>query len=187
MAGHGRVCPWWLGYLLVNPLRRLIQDPRRVLAPFVREGMTVLEPGCGMGWFTLEIARAVGPRGRVIAVDLQPRMLAGLRARAERAGVLERIELRRAEPTRLGIVDLAGRVDFAFAFYLVHEVPDAPAFLAEIFTALRSGGRLLVVEPRRHVAERDFRLTVASAERTGFRNAGQPKVGSDRTALFEKP
>ena len=40
-----RVCPWWLGYLLGAPLRRLMQDPRKVLAPYVREGMTVLEPG----------------------------------------------------------------------------------------------------------------------------------------------
>lgn len=82
-----RVYPWWLGYLLVSPLRRLSQNPGKVLAPYVREGMTVLEPGRGMGFFTLELARLVGPSGRVVAVDIQPRMLAGLRRRAARAGL----------------------------------------------------------------------------------------------------
>ena len=89
MASH--LCPWWFGYLLVNPLRRLRQDPRRLLGPFVRDGMVVLEPGCGMGFFTLEAARMVGPDGRVVAVDVQPRMLAGLERRAARGQPLEPI------------------------------------------------------------------------------------------------
>jgi len=55
MAGH-KVCPWWLGYLLACPLRRLSQDPGRILAPYVRGGMAVLEPGPGMGFFTLKLA-----------------------------------------------------------------------------------------------------------------------------------
>jgi hypothetical protein len=54
------VYPWWLGYLLVSRMRRLSQDPGKVLAPYVREGMTVLEPGPCMGFFTLELARLAG-------------------------------------------------------------------------------------------------------------------------------
>ena len=69
------VCPWRIGYLLASPLRRLLHDPAKILAPYVREGMTVLEPGPGMGFFTLELARRVGASGRVVAVDIQPRML----------------------------------------------------------------------------------------------------------------
>src|SRR5512146_2182493 len=109
------VCPWWLGYLLATPLRRLVQDPATILAPLVREGMTVLEPGPGMGFFTLEAARRVGPRGRVVAVDLQPRMLAGLRRRAVRAGLDTRIETREARADSLGVQDLAGKVDVCLA------------------------------------------------------------------------
>lgn len=60
-----RVCPWWLGYLLASPLRRLMVDPKKLLAPYVHEGMTVLEPGRGMGFFTLELARLVDASGRV--------------------------------------------------------------------------------------------------------------------------
>ena len=95
MAEHG-VCPWWVGYILASPIRKLVQDPARMLKPFVRVGMTVLEPGPGMGFFTLELARLVGPEGRVIAVDVQPQMIAGLRRRAERAGLIDRIDIRLA-------------------------------------------------------------------------------------------
>ena len=77
-----RICPWWLGYWLVSPLRKLRENPSKALAPFVREGMVVLEPGPGMGFFTLAVARLVGPEGRVVAVDLQPKMLASLERRA---------------------------------------------------------------------------------------------------------
>src|SRR5215471_14040502 len=84
-----RVCPWWIGYLLASPVRRILYHPARVLAPYARQGMTVLEPGPGMGFFTLELARLVGSSGRVIAVDIQPRMLDGLRQRAAKAGVLD--------------------------------------------------------------------------------------------------
>jgi ubiquinone/menaquinone biosynthesis C-methylase UbiE len=82
MAEHG-VCPWWVGYILASPIRKLAQNPAPMLKPFVRIGMTVLEPGPGMGFFTLELARLVGPEGRVIAVDVQPQMITGLRRRAE--------------------------------------------------------------------------------------------------------
>ena len=70
MAKH--VCPFFMGYLLLNPLRKLLENPDRLLGPFVRPGMTVLEPGCAMGFFTLPLARMVGATGRVIAVDIQP-------------------------------------------------------------------------------------------------------------------
>ena len=80
-----RVCPWWLGYVLVSPLRRLLEPPGKVLGPHVQPGMTVVEPGCGMGNFTLPLARMVGPSGKVICVDLQPKMIAALRRYIEKA------------------------------------------------------------------------------------------------------
>jgi SAM-dependent methyltransferase len=88
------ICPWWAGYILASPMRKLAQNPARLLEPFVHTGMTVLEPGPGMGFFTLELARLVGPEGRVIAVDVQPHMIASLRRRAERARLIDRPLLR---------------------------------------------------------------------------------------------
>ncbi|MBC8457841.1 MAG: class I SAM-dependent methyltransferase, partial [Deltaproteobacteria bacterium] len=92
MAEH--VCPYWVGYLLLNPLRKLLENPDKILGPFVQEGMTVLEPGCGMGYFTLPLARMVGPKGRIVAVEIQQKMLSALERRARKEGVLDRIDLR---------------------------------------------------------------------------------------------
>ncbi|HPS79657.1 MAG TPA: methyltransferase domain-containing protein, partial [Thermoanaerobaculaceae bacterium] len=101
---HG-VCPWWLGYGLLVPFRRLLENPVRLLGPWVKEGMLVVEPGCGMGFFTLDLANMVGPSGRVVAVDVQERMLAGLRRRAARAGLAGQVETRLADPKGLGLGD----------------------------------------------------------------------------------
>ncbi len=180
-----RVCPWWIGYFLVSPLRKLVQDPGAILGPFVREGMTVLEPGPGMGFFTLEAARRVGPRGRVVAVDLQPRMLAALRRRAARAGLADRVETREARPDTLGVADLAGKVDLVLALLVVHELPDPGRFFAEARAALAPGGKVLVVEPSGHVTAAAFEGSLAAAARAGLRRAPGPKVWRSLTAVLE--
>jgi ubiquinone/menaquinone biosynthesis C-methylase UbiE len=180
----GRVCPWWLGYLLVAPIRRLFQDPARILAPHLAEGMTVVEPGSGMGFFTLEIARRVGAAGRVVAVDVQPRMLAGLRRRAERAALGARIETRLAKPDRLGVDDLHGKVDLVLAFAVVHEMPDAQRFLEEAARLLKPGGRLLLAEPRGHVAGRELEATLVAAEGVGLRVRERPAIRGSWAAVL---
>jgi 2-polyprenyl-3-methyl-5-hydroxy-6-metoxy-1,4-benzoquinol methylase len=69
------VCPWWMAWTFDNPLRKLYQDPERILGSFVRDGMTVADIGCGMGYFSVAMAKMVGPGGRVLSVDLQEKML----------------------------------------------------------------------------------------------------------------
>jgi ubiquinone/menaquinone biosynthesis C-methylase UbiE len=66
-----RFCPFWVGYLLINPLRTLMQNPKKILSQYVISGMKVLDIGCGMGFFSLPIARMIGPHGRVICLDVQ--------------------------------------------------------------------------------------------------------------------
>jgi len=180
------VCPWWLGFLLVSPLRRLWQDPEKVLAPYVRDGMTVLEPGPGMGFFTLELARLVGPSGRVIAVDIQPRMLDALRRRAARAGLLERIDIRLTSPDTLGLADLAGALDFTPAIAVVHELPAVERFFQEIAKASKPGAGLLVAEPTGHVKAADFESELQAATRAGFKLAGRPSIRGSRAAFLRK-
>jgi ubiquinone/menaquinone biosynthesis C-methylase UbiE len=184
MASKPRVCPWWLGPVLASPLRRLLHDPARIVAPHVREGITVLEPGPGMGFFTLELARSVGPRGRVVAVDVQPRMIAGLRRRAARAGVADRIDARVARADALGVDDLTGQVDLVLAFAVVHELPDASRFFAEARRTLAPGGRVLVAEPRGHVSAAAFDATLAAAARAGLRMEATPRIRRSHTAVL---
>jgi ubiquinone/menaquinone biosynthesis C-methylase UbiE len=180
------VCPWWVGYLLISPLRRLAQDPRKILAGHVREGMVVLEPGPGLGFFTLELARMVGPRGRVIAVDVQPRMLDGLRKRAAKAGLASRVEGRIATSETMGLDGDSGRVDFVLVFAVVHEVPDQAGFLRQLGAALKPGGRMLLAEPKGHVSKSDFEETLRLASAVGLRMEGTPNVARSHAAVLIK-
>jgi ubiquinone/menaquinone biosynthesis C-methylase UbiE len=148
--------------------------------------MTVLEPGCGMGFFSVPLARLVGPSGRVVCVDLQPKMLDGLRRRARRAGVLDRIETIVAAATDLRIDAWAGRVDLALAIHVVHELPDALAFVSQLHRALRTGGTLMVSEPKGHVSETAFAATLALVERSGFGRLPRTVRTRSLAALFEK-
>ena len=181
-----RVCPWWIGYLLASPLRRWIDAPDKILAPYVREGMLVLEPGPGMGFFTLELARRVGASGRVVAVDIQPRMLAGLKRRAQGAGLLDRVDVRLAKPHSLGLRDLSGKADFVLAFAVVHEMPDAKSFFTEASRALKPGANLLLVEPAGHVKAADFEAELTVAAQAGFELISRPTIPRKLAALLKK-
>jgi SAM-dependent methyltransferase len=182
-----RVCPWWLGYVLVSPLRRLVEPPGALLGGLVAPGMLVVEPGCGMGYFTLELARMVGPGGRIVAVDLQPRMLAGLRRRARRAGLAPRIDARLAAPGRLGLDDLAGSADLAVAIHVVHEVPEPRRLFAELARALRPEGRVLLVEPRGHVSPADVAAELDAAADAGLVLVEPPPARGRLAALLRRP
>ncbi len=175
------VCPWWFAYSFDNPLRRLLHPPEKVLSDWVRPGMTVLDIGCGIGHFTLGLARMVGPGGRVIAVDLQQRALGVVERRARRAGLADRIVTRRCGADSIGVT---GPVDFALAFWMLHETPSAEAFCREIAGALARDGRLLVAEPAFHVAKADFAAELAAAARAGLKLVGQPRIRLSRAALF---
>jgi SAM-dependent methyltransferase len=185
-ASPHRVCPWWLGYLLASPVRKLAYRPANLLAPYVRAGMTVLEPGPGMGFFTLDLARLVGGTGRVIAVDIQPRMIARLRRRAAKAGVLDRLDVRLGAPGSLGLADLAGAVDFTLAFAMVHEMPSAAGFFREVAEASKPGARMLMAEPDGHVTAAQFDAELQAAREAGFTVAGSPTVRGNHTALLER-
>ena len=147
--------------------------------------MTVVEPGPGMGYFTLEAARLVGDTGRVIALDIQETMLHAVRRRAVRAGLASRIELRTVTPRDLGM-DRKPIADLFFAFYMVHEVPDPRRFFEQAFACLKSGGTLLFVEPSGHVSEELFDRELGYATKAGFKVRGRSKIRWSRAAVLEK-
>jgi len=181
-----RVCPWWLGYFLLSPFRRLGQNPANILAPFVQDGMTVLEPGPGMGFFTLELSRKVGASGRVVAVDIQPRMLDRLKRRAAKVGLLDRLDVRLAAANSMGLADLAGKVDFTLAFAVVHEFPDANRFFSEVATVSKRGASLLMAEPTGHVKPTEFDAELKAAEAACFVLKDRPAIKRSHAALLEK-
>ena len=178
------VCPAEHAGWLSTPLRRAITSPSRILGGFVRPGDTVVDLGCGPGFFTLPLAGMVGDGGSVIAVDLQAAMLDKVRARAERKGLAARIKLHHCPPESL---DLDGELaDFALAFWMVHEVPDAASFFGQVAGVLRQGARCLVVEPKGHVGNDDWAGTLDLARGAGLRPGEGPRVAFSRSALLTR-
>ena len=180
------VCPWYLGYLLANPLRRLFQNPEILLSPYLQAGMKVLEVGPGMGFFSLPMARMVGETGRIYCVDLQEKMLKSLQRRASNKNLLERIEVHRCSESSLQIGFLAGMIDFSLLFAVIHEVPNQEQLFLEIVPSLKQNGLLLIAEPRGHVTDEDFKRTLSHVQRNGMKLVDSPNINKSHTTLFKK-
>lgn len=172
--------------MLLSPLRKLVENPKKIFGPFVDEGMVVLEPGCAMGFFTLPLARLVGPEGKVIAVDIQPEMLTALERRASKAGLIDRLDIREAGSEGLGIADLARSADFCALIHVAHEVPDQVHFFSEISNTLKPGGRVLVIEPDWHVTPEEFEISLSAATAAGLQRIESTSVQKGRKALLER-
>ena len=139
-----------------------------------------------MGYFSLPLARLVGPDGKVICVDVQPRMIEGLRRRAGRARLLDRIEASVCAADDLGLGHWEGRVDLAVAIHTVHETGDDDRFLGQIARALKPGGILFLMEPRGHVSREAFATTLAAAGRLGLAERERPAVRKKLSAVLTK-
>ena len=176
------VCPWWLARTLDNPIRRLIHNPKEILSGYIEPGQTVLDLGCGSGTFTIAMARMVGETGKVIAVDVQDEMLQMVKQKAVKEGLDSRVITHKSEPDRIGISD---RVNFALAFYMVHEVPDVKTFLKEIASLLKPNGKLLIVEPLIHVSASSFKNTVDAARSAGLKSISEPGIRFSRSVLLQ--
>jgi len=183
MPNH--VCPWYFGYALANPLRKLYQNPGKILNPYLKSGMKILEVGPGMGFFSLPMARRVGESGKIYSVDVQEKMLEGLRKRARKKYVDHIIEPRLCTEQSLGVHDLKDSIDFALAFAVVHEIPDTQNLLGELRTAMKKGGKLLVSEPKGHVDPQAFDHVCLMAAHQGFRVTEKPVIRGSHSAILE--
>jgi ubiquinone/menaquinone biosynthesis C-methylase UbiE len=180
---QGHICPAEHAGWLTSPVRKLFNNPLRVLNGLVAEGQLAIDLGCGPGFLTLPLAEMVGQTGSVIAVDVQQEMLDKLRIRAEKAGLLSRIRFHHSSPEGPGIL---GPADFAVAFWMLHEVGDKAVFLRQVRDSLREGGQFLLVEPRGHVSKAQFDAAVELVNGTGLTPIARPRVGFSRAALFRR-
>jgi ubiquinone/menaquinone biosynthesis C-methylase UbiE len=176
-----RVCPVEKAGILDFGLRWLLQNPGKILRPHIEEGLTVLDLGCGPGFFTLEMARLVGNSGKVIAADLQEGMLDKLKAKIQNTALANRIRFHRCLPDRIG---LSEKIDFILVFYMLHEVPDQGSFLREIRSLLNAGGKVLLAEPAWHVSRGEFRNALARMEQAGFLVRERPKIRFSRAVVL---
>ena len=178
-----RVCPVESAGSLDTRLRRWTQNPRRLLGQYLEEGMTVLDMGCGPGFFSVEMAKMIGKTGRVIAADLQEGMLRKVRNKIRGTEFEERFTLHLCEEDKIGVSE---PVDFVLMFYVVHEVPDQGKLFREIEGILKPGGQIFIVEPPFHVSKKDFENMIKIATNTGFAVVKRPKIWMNRAVLLAK-
>jgi ubiquinone/menaquinone biosynthesis C-methylase UbiE len=177
------VCPAWLAGPLENPLRRFIHNPDKIFSGLISRGQTVVDVGCGPGFFSLGMAKLVGDEGRVIAVDLQEQMLNRVRRWAEREGLETRLQFHLGPIEGL---DYKGQVDFVLAFWMVHEVSHQGAFLQTVQELLKPGAHFLLVEPLIHVSASSFQQTVELARAAGLTPSTEPSIRLSRAVLLKK-
>jgi SAM-dependent methyltransferase len=176
-----------MGYLFLSPIRRLWEHPLKRLAPWVRRGDRVLDLGCSMGYFSLDLARLVGRSGRVICTDVQPRVLDTLRCRARRRNLLERLELRTCTADDPNVDDLREKLDFILAYHVIHEVGDPARVIGKLAAALKPGGKIYLAEPKGHVSSEQFAWERELVRGAGLELCEEPQAWRQMTAVYAKP
>ncbi len=167
-----RPYPAPLRNLLDHPARMRYRDPVATLGPFgLGPGETVLDLGCGTGVFTVEMARQVGRRGRVHAVDIQASMVKAARARVESAGFASRVSFHHCGAYRLPLE--SDSVDAAVAIASLSEMPQPLFAMEELRRVLRPGGRVAVSEELPHTGYARQRTIRHWLQEAGFRYGGR--------------
>lgn len=177
------LCPVERAGSLDNRFRRILHNPVKMLSPYIKEGMTVLDMGCGPGYFTLDMARLAGEKGKVIGADLQEGMLQIVKNKIRNTVLENRIILHKCQQNKIGLTEA---VDFVLMFYMVHEVKDKLSLFNEVFSLLNPGGSVLIVEPPIHVSKAAFKETLNIAEGCGLKLKGRPGMFPDKAALLTR-
>ncbi len=167
------VCPWWLNYMLDNPFRNWLFPAEKLLREYLRPGMVGIDFGCGGGRFSVAGAKLVGNKGKMIALDVQARMLEFVRVKANKEGVADIVEIHLAQPEDIGVKEQA---DFAVAMHMVHETTDMEKFFRQVKAVLKPGAYFLVAEPRGHVSQVKIDEEIETAVRVGFAFVDTKKI-----------
>jgi ubiquinone/menaquinone biosynthesis C-methylase UbiE len=145
-SGHGRLFPPSDLGLLDAPDRDLWQRPAEIMdAMGIADGSVVADIGAGSGWFTIRLARRVGPQGMVYAEDVQPEMISAISRRVQREGFSNvRPVLGLGSDPKLP----ARTLDAVLMVDAYHEVEDRVTMLRNLAKALKPQGRLGIVDFR---------------------------------------
>lgn len=178
-----KVCPVEIAGSLDNRIRKWLQKPQKMLQPFISEGMSVLDFGCGPGFFTIEMAKILFKNGKVFAADLQDGMLKIVNKKIKGTVLENTIVLHKCEKDKIGLQE---KVDFIWAFYVIHEVPNHDRLFAELSSMLKHNGKLLIIEPKFHVSKKDFETMVDKLKKVDMQLIDTPKVTFSRAILLQK-
>lgn len=177
-----RICPVEKAGGLDNAFRRFLQNPQKILKPYINKGMTVLDLGCGPGFFSIEIAKLLCDKGKVIAADLQEGMLDRVRKKISGTKLEQRIILHKCQEES---IDLEQKVDFVLAFYMIHEVPNQDKLFKELKSILKPNGQIFIIEPKFHVSKKSFDSMIDRIKGFGLEIKDSPKVFFSRTIVLK--
>ncbi|MFW5738991.1 MAG: class I SAM-dependent methyltransferase [Myxococcota bacterium] len=127
-----------------DPERASWQKPEHVVSLMgLHPGHTVADIGAGTGYFLSYLARAVGPGGKVVGIDIEPDMVRHMRERAEREG-WKHVRARRGSPNDPGLNPAS--MDRILIVNTWHHIPDRSAYARKLASALRPRGQVFVVD-----------------------------------------
>jgi 2-polyprenyl-3-methyl-5-hydroxy-6-metoxy-1,4-benzoquinol methylase len=162
------VCPWWMGYMLLIPIRKIMHDPAKIVGPYLKPGMKVIDYGSAMGYFSIPMAKRVGEEGKVFCFDIQLKMIEKLMLRAKKSGVETIIEPKLITGSENDYEGMEQVADFALLFAVAHEVPDQKALFVNLYHMLKPGAFLYFGEPAGHVITSAFKRSISLAGKAGF-------------------
>jgi ubiquinone/menaquinone biosynthesis C-methylase UbiE len=143
--------------------------------------MTIMDLGCGPGFFSIEMAKMLNGSGKVIAADLQEGMLMKVKQKISGTALAQQIILHQCQNDRIGI---QGKADFILAFYMIHEVPDQLMLFSELKSILKPDGMMFIVEPKFHVSKSAFETMAILIEKSGFEIIERPGITMSRALLI---
>ena len=167
---------------LDSKFRRLLHNPNKILKPFIRKNMTVLDVGCGPGVFSVEIAKLMEGTGKIISADMQEGMLEIIRNKIRGTPFENRFVLHKCQPDRVGVSE---KLDFVLMFYMVHEVPDRNSLFAEILPLINRDGLLMIAEPSL-VSKKAFSAMINSVKEYGFSEECGIKISFGRGIVLKR-
>ncbi|MBN2545580.1 MAG: class I SAM-dependent methyltransferase [Spirochaetes bacterium] len=177
------VCPLHMAGLLDNWVRRLIHNPKKIFHDLIKKGQSVLDLGCGPGTFTIDLAKMTGEKGKVFAVDLQKGMLDLVEKKADKFKIKDRIIVHQCGKDELGLTE---PVDFALAFYMLHESGAPESLLKDIFNILKPEGKFFLVEPKMHIKKEVYLEAVENAKKIGFHVESNRKITASWAVVLKK-
>ncbi len=167
---------------LESSFRYRFQNPEKLLRNYIRPGMTVLDLGCGPGFFTTEIARLLNKSGKVIGADIQNGMLEMLRQKINGTEFEHIVQIHKCKAERL---DINEKIDFILAFYAFHEMSCLDNIINEIKLLLKPGGEVFIAEQKFHVSKSTFIEIINKMEEKGFVMVKQPSVFLSRAVVMK--
>jgi FkbM family methyltransferase len=182
IKNNNDVCPASHSGTLDVKIRKLVHNPEKILSDYISKGFTVMDVGCGPGYFSIPLAKMVGEKGKVIAVDLQEEMLKKLKSKAEKYDLNNRILYHNCTVDDIGISE---KVDFVLTFWMVHEVRNVDVFFQQIAKTMKPGSLYMLVEPKIHVSLDRYKEIIKSAARAGLKPHSNLKVTWSRGVMFK--